>query len=271
MINTPQNRLISMTFWYPMLAELQHYTHNPITERIVMKEGKFTTIAVEDNGIRIRVPDTVFIHYPYGTELWKLADGKTPKGWNYFCAEIDRAARKFGYPVFLRTESSSDKHSWKDTCYLENKEQIESHIHNLVEHSLMADIPCDFFAVRRLIPTNPICTAFYGKMPIAKECRVFIKGGKVICHHPYWPEEAFTKHGDGLRDGVTVSQIQGLQSFDDAEVAEITRMAEYISNYIYGWWSVDFLKGADGNWWCIDMATGDTSYHWEGCEFAKLD
>lgn len=259
MINTSQNRLISMTYWYPMLAELQYYTAHPITDEVKIVDGKLTRVPVEPSTLRVRVPDTVFVHYPYSRELGHITDGEIPRGWDDLTLAIDNAAGQFRYPVFLRTEFSSDKHSWKDTCYLENRHQIEKHVGNLVEHSLMHDLPCDFFAVRRLIPTEPIATAFYGDMPIAKECRVFIRDGAVACTHPYWPDEAF--EGQNIKGG----DVKMLQQFTDEETTEITRIAEYIAHYFPSWWSIDFLKDKDDNWWCIDMALGASSYHWADC------
>ncbi len=277
MLNTPSSRIISMTYWYPILAELQHTTLiNPITEDVVgdNSNGKFSlkTVKVDPPKYIVRVPDTIFVHYPYSRKIWELADGKEPRGFDNFIMSIHRAALEFGYPIFLRTESSSDKHSWKETCYVNVEPQescndvLKSHVYGLVEHSLMADIPCDFFAIRRLIPTEPICTAFRGDMPIAKECRVFVKNGQVVCHHPYWPDEAF-KNVSGK--SVTRKQIDELQNFSDNEVDEITGIATLISRHIPGWWSVDFLKDKDGNWWCIDMAIGQLSYHWDDCPHKK--
>lgn len=269
MVGTPKARLNSLTFWYPMLAELQYHTHNPITERVVRDdsgERLLKVVPVEDDGLRIRVPDTIVVHYPYSREIGHAADADEVRGWDELCQGIDTAAQRLGgYPVFIRTESSSDKHSWKNSCYLTSSSDIGRHVYALVEHSLIADLPCDFFAVRRLIPTVPICTAFYGDMPVAKECRVFTRDGEVACHHPYWPDEAF-EHDGKRRDGVTDEQIRQLQELSAEETAEVERQAAYIAKYIDGAWSVDFLQDSDGKWWCIDMALASSSYHWPGCE-----
>lgn len=260
MLGTLSVRLCSMTFWYPMLAELQYYTHTPLPQVVLAGAKGFTVEPPVDDGLRIRVPETVIVHYPYSREIGDAVDGEPVRGWHELCTAIDAAAEQVGgYPVFLRTEASSDKHSWKDTCYLTAAGDIGQHVYNLVEHAMMNDLPCDFFAVRRLIPTRAICTAFYGEMPIAKERRVFIRDGSVACHHPYWPADAFDA------DEITEHQVRELQELGTEDEQEITRLASYVAKYIDGAWSVDFLQDINGDWWCIDMAVADVSYHWPEC------
>jgi hypothetical protein len=167
-----------------------------------------------------------------------------------------------GYPAFIRTESSSDKHSWRRSCYLEGKDQITSHVGALVEHCAMADWDCSFFAVRRLIPATPFATAFHGDMPITVERRLFIEGGKVVCNHPYWPSEAF----EG--ESISADQVAALQAAND--FSEIEQSAAYVSRELGGSWSIDFLQSSNGDWYCIDMALAGTSYHWPECPHKDL-
>jgi hypothetical protein len=259
-----ESRLISMTFWYPLLLSAQHNTQNPVPE-FFFGDKHIQQRAAKPSPVVIRVPDTVIIQYPYGSELYKILDGVKIRGWDYLIDSLDRAAQELGgYPIFLRTETSSDKHSWKDSCFVESKDKLPSHIGALVEHSAMHDLDCGFFAVRKLIDTAPICTAFYGDMPIAKERRLFVKDGKVICNHPYWPEEAFRDHEDKLT--IDVEALNRLQELADGEEASLNAMGELVSQYVSGHWSVDFLQDKEGQWWCIDMALASSSYHWEGCK-----
>jgi hypothetical protein len=51
------------------------------------------------------------------------------------------------------------------------------------------------------------------------------------------------------------------------EVTLLTDYAEKIGAVLPGWWSVDFMLGADGVWYFIDAAEGEKSWHPE-CEFA---
>lgn len=220
-----------MTYWFPIL---QHLT--------------------------IPVPDTIFVHYPYGeSALWAIGDGEEPRGWAAFISRLAAAAEEIGYPVFLRTESTSDKHSWKDTCYVAGPDDLYPHAWALVETCAIGEIPMTIWAVRRMIPTTPVATAFHGQMPVAAERRVFAKQGEVLCHHPYWPAAA-------LADStVTQDQIRELQHISDQDRTGLERMAAYISRQLPDAFSIDFLRDSDGQWWCIDMAPAESSWHWPEC------
>jgi len=214
--------------------------------------------------INMRVPETRIIHRG-DVELGKMIDGEKVKGLKGLVEKIDIAVQEVGgYPVFFRTGMTSNKHDWKNSCFLKQKKDIISHIYNLVEHSFIANIAgmpfqYDFWIIRKMIPTRAITTAFAGKMPVAKELRVFIKNGKVQCYHPYWVKEAIKNKED----------LKQLQKFSKTELEEPLAMANYIAQFFSGYWSVDFLKDDNGNYWCIDMAVGPRSYHFENCKFAK--
>lgn len=212
--------------------------------------------------IKMRVPDTILIHSGI-TDLGETLEDGNPEKYRTFLDRLKSAINEIGLPCFLRTGQTSDKHSWKDTCYIDSDDDayLLRHVANLVETSYMANIagmPFDYsiWAIRRLIPTTPVLTYFNG-MPITKERRLFISNGKVICNHPYWPKDAFD-------DGITDEQIAILHSLDEKD-GEIELMAEYVGKFFKGYWSVDFLQDVDGNWWLTDMAVGERSYHYPNC------
>src|SRR2546421_167369 len=98
---------------------------------------------------------------------------------------------EMGFPCFLRTGMLSDKHSWKQTCFVEDTQGLPGRVGRLVEASFMANIAgdplnYDFWCVRKLTPTGPVVT-YFNDMPIAMEVRAFIKDGKTQCVHQYWP------------------------------------------------------------------------------------
>ena len=216
------------------------------------------------NQIGMRTPKTILVHTG-DTELGVLTDGGTPKNYAAFLERLRLAVDQIGTPCFLKTGLLSNKHGWKRSCYLTDKKNLKSHIYSLVETSFIANIsglPLDYsiWAVRELIKTNPLFTAFHGDMPITKERRIFIKDGKLICNHPYWTGRAFKK-GDATKE-----QMKELQSIMPTERKELKLMAEYVGRYFKDYWSVDFLQDVDKNWWLIDMATGQRSYHWDSCK-----
>lgn len=56
-------------------------------------------------------------------------------------AKIAGAADEIGgVPFFLRTDFTSAKHDWKDTCCVRNADLIPHHIHAIWEYSELADM-----------------------------------------------------------------------------------------------------------------------------------
>lgn len=208
--------------------------------------------------INMRTPDTKLFYADY--TIGKIVDGEETLEFKQLVHEIKRAADEFGSEAFLRTGQTSNKHGWSDTCHLTADSDVGQHLASLIEFSMMVDLPYTAFAVRRMIPTAALTVAFHN-MPIAREVRMFVEAGKVVCAHPYWPAEAFEHEGD---DRVTPEQLAQLQTMPD--MSELNLMAEYTSRHFDGAWSVDFLEDTDGNWWLTDMAVASASYHWPGCE-----
>jgi hypothetical protein len=231
-----QENKINMAYWFPLLKQ-----------------------------IGMRVPKTILIDTG-DCELGILTDGNIPKNIDNFLNRLTNAINEIGLPCFLRTGMTSNKHDWKDSCYIEStdRDYLINHISNIVKHSFIANIgglPFDYsiWAVRQLIPTKPLFYCFNG-MPITKERRLFVKNGKVICNHPYWPKEAFGYHKiNGKLD------IEKLSFLNKEDEKELKLMAEYVGRYFTGYWSMDFLQDIENKWWLTDMATGERSYHYDGC------
>jgi len=193
--------------------------------------------------------------------IWDLFDGKggcnnTPEP---FFENLKLAAAEMGYPCFLRTDHTSDKHSWKQTCYLDKPESVPSHVASIAEFSECADmmgIPWDVWAVRELLPTIPHGTCpRYGDFPVCREFRFFVDEGKVRCRHPYWPLGA-------LKDGGWKGDYEALCAVPGEDA--LRTLAERAGAAVGGSWSVDILETERG-WFVTDMAEAHKSFHWEGC------
>lgn len=226
----------------------------------------------------VRVPETVIIKTE--VELGHLLDGVTPKGFDGFIQQLVRAAfiisgeyhlrtGQFLQTYFLRTGMLSGKHSWLDTCYVPFVKDFPEHVAALVEESAVCDMlgrPFDVWAVREFIPMVSAFTAFNG-LPINKERRYFIKDGEVICHHPYWPQEAVAQGGPkDSGDGFPWQERLAYLNVEPAdEVAFLSEQARIVSRVFEGAWSLDFSQARTGEWLAIDMAVAEESYHWEDC------
>lgn len=214
----------------------------------------------------VRTPETIIMPFDF-MAYWKLLDGAPiPK------EDVERfhaAANKLGYPVFMRTSQSSDKHSWKDTCFVKDKKSLKRNLFNLIEHDAMVDLFPDAIVFRKYIPMESYFTAWWGDFPVNKEFRCFIRDGKIECIHPYWPKAAIEQGSRWIKDKDWESKFQLLTAINDVDVLEISAMLNKITlQFSSDWWSVDFAKSKAGEWYLIDMALGAVSYHYEGCKFA---
>jgi hypothetical protein len=195
--------------------------------------------------------------------MFGAMDGKEAGDVTQFRDAVAAAGDEVGWPCFLRTDHTSGKHQWKDTCFLPDKDSIMQHVWNIVEYSELADLmglPWDAWAVRELLPTIPlgICRK-YGDMPVCREFRFFVEDGNAQCAHPYWPRSSLDQGGwDGddrrYRDLCSMPHEVGL-------------LAARVSQAIEGAWSVDILETKRG-WYVTDLAEAHKSYHWPECEHA---
>lgn len=187
-----------------------------------------------------------------------VGDGIKWDGLKPMADGIAEAAKDFGFPFFLRTDYSSAKHYWKDTCFVEKREGLEDHIHQIAEFSLMADImglPIDRWIVREFLPTTPAFYAFRD-MPITREFRLFVRDGIIEHIQPYWPEHAIEDHEGFCEDWR--ERLKFLSELGDDRQA-ITDLALQASVACPGFWSVDCLHTTRG-WFITDMAEGEKSY-----------
>ena len=181
---------------------------------------------------------------------------------------LKKIAKKIGYPLFVRTDLASGKHSWNRSCYVEREKDLERHIIEVIESNLLADLfGLKFKALffREFIPMDSKFTAFWGEMPVNPERRYFIKDGKIQCHHHYWIEEAIRK--PSIKDWKKV-----LKKINTETKKEIEFLSKYVMEickiFPKGYHSVDFCKAKDGRWILIDMATGESSWHYDKCKYS---
>lgn len=186
-----------------------------------------------------------------------------------FMTRLNKAALKIGYPVFLRTGHTSAKHQWKDTCHVPGPKALEAHVLRIVEFSEctgVVGLPVHVWAVRKLLPTIPVFTAFSGRLPVCREFRFFARDGRVQCWHPYWPEDSITGHNPSCEDWKARLKQE---SFLCPEYLDyLSFKTESITRALGGYWSVDWLWTQDG-WYLTDMAEGEHSWHWKGCRFDR--
>lgn len=220
-------------------------------------------------------PKTVYAPYEERT-LRRSLDGEKLD----IAPLLEAAETVGGYPVFLRTDQMSGKHSWDRTCYVESADVMYRHVMALVEENYMADMVGEAlpsgFAVREFLDLDWSFRAFGGNMPIATEARTFLRNGEIECIHPYWPPESieewaarvnrFMHVPDDWRDALE-HQYAKIERDMDTIRAVVLKVAAVMD----GWWSCDVALGRNGMWYLIDMAPGAASYHWSSCKYAPMD
>jgi hypothetical protein len=132
-------------------------------------------------------PETKIVEIPF-KKFTELLDGNsTLSEYSKDFSEILQSLKPF--PIFLRTDNSSQKHSFKKTCRLPDESSLLGHILELVDSNLASDLMDDALVFRRWLDLDAGFVAFDG-LPINTEARVFINNSKIQCIHPYWPEDA---------------------------------------------------------------------------------
>ena len=226
----------SMLIWYPKIKDLP--IPQPKTEIVLLTEK----------------------------ELKVLVNENVPKS---IVDKVKLVCDRMGYPCFLRTDLASGKHSWKDSCFIDNSKDLWKHIFEVVSFNLCADIMgLDFKAlvIREFIPMDTRFTAFYGDMPVNPERRYFVKDGQVLCHHPYWIEETIAESKQpSIPNWREIAKE--LNTETEEEIKLLKDYAKMVAEQFKGYWSVDFCKAKDGRWILIDMASGEKSCH-PKCKFA---
>lgn len=229
----------SLCYWYPLIEK---ELPTPRTEIVLLKEEDIDT-------------------------LFSALDGKGSP--DDLKCRLLAGASHFNYPLFMRTDFTSGKHDFKDTCYVQSPDQVLGHALALFEDTLCKDISIGAFVFREFLQLESGFKAFR-ELPISKERRYFVEDGKVLCHHPYWPEDAIrgevTRKGDGWK-----AILKGLNTETQEEIELLTAMAGTFSNLVPGAWSVDFAKtkcDVPRSWVLIDAAEAFRSWHPSDCPVA---
>ena len=227
----------------------------------------------------IRVPKTVLVPVD-PLECFQCLDGNVDP---FRDSEVGTNCELMGYPVFVRTDLFSGKHSWSNTCFVEDRGSLMPNLFRLLDESAMRDLEVNAIAIREYIPMATLFYAFYGKMPVNPEIRFFARDGKIECQHWYWIPDAIKKSGAPVFDlaGSQITESEWTHRLDFArqsmgtdekellKIELLNTMATVIAAQFEGYWSIDFCLSKTEGWVLIDMAEGDKSWHPDDCEFKR--
>lgn len=219
----------------------------------------------------IPMPKTTMLPFPSPDTLGALffdnSEDKQLK--EEYVAMVKDACRQMGYPVFLRSDETSHKHGWDETCYLTKEEDIPDHLYELIKFTemVMGGLDIHGFAIREFMHLDTKFNAFHGKMPVATEFRFFIRDGVCQCYHPYWfPSCMIRPSKENWYD-----LLLEMEKIGSDTLSMLTQWGEQIGNAVGGYWSIDFCKLKDESWAMTDMANGDNSFHFSTCQYAPED
>ena len=233
----------SMLYWYPLIAGLdipQPKTQIlPVSSKIVLKY-LFAIVDESEQDYNELRPQ-----------------------WERYITKLESMAEGLGYPVFMRTDVFSGKHDWNRTCFVPCRADLGKHLFNLIEMTQLVDfmgLLTHAIVLREFLQLDsPFVAPHFGNMPVARERRYFIRGGKVLCHHHYWIEDAV--RAASPVNPTWQQELALLNREPKAEVKLLTEYAEMVAKVLPEYWSVDFACDAGGTWWLIDMAEGEKSWH----------
>lgn len=228
--------LSSLLFWYPKIKNLE--IPQPKTEIVLLTKEELDIVYNE-----------------------RIASSLTEK-------VGDIISQKFKLPVFIRTDLSSAKHYWKDSCFYDGTNELRKHLWEIIEFNLCADVmglPFKALVIREFIPMDSRFTAFHGDMPVNPERRYFIDKGKVLCHHPYWIEKAIEdSEQPSLENWKEI--LAEINTEKEDEIKLLTEYSKMVAGVLSGFFSIDFSKAGDGKWVLIDCGMGERSWHPKDCK-----
>lgn len=220
----------------------------------------------EDPELNFHIPESVFIPYDHSKLIAQLEGEEEYTEWEGILSSVDIAATAIGYPVFVRTDLSSDKHGGIHSFLIEEKEHIGSCLELTASDNEMkfwtAQGP-ESFVIRKYLDLNYDFIAFHG-LPIAREWRFFATRDQIICDHPYWPEESIQFFGDVKEPRNWKELLKTLQTPPPDFLQDLAKKAASLCD-VHDKWSVDFAEDQEGKWWLIDMAIAEQSWHWPEC------
>jgi hypothetical protein len=200
--------------------------------------------------------------------FYAMADGEPAPdadAWRDWLGGLRWGAEQIGLPCFMRTDLTSAKHDWERTCYLIDPFNIPAQLFAILEYAEMGFLSGHTAVVfREFLPLDWRFRAFRG-MPVAVEQRVFVRDGRPVCSHPYWPVEALEGHVIEPADWAYLLGQMDMEAEQRGEIVRLLADAARVGEALPGYWSVDFARHKDGRWFLIDIARGEESWHAAGC------
>lgn len=214
------------------------------------------------DGYPIRVADSEFIEFDF-FEAVAMAD--TGEMDAYPREELEAAADRLGYPVYVRSDLTSGKGRGTRAIRADSASDLPRAIGNTTMEAAIHDQVFSWMMLREWIDIETEFANSDG-LDIGAEFRLFATPETHECSHYYWPEESI-KQADVPEDEWKaarnkMAQIDLPAFLGDVAMAAADAVDVEQSPDDHGReWSVDFARDVDGDWWLIDMALAEQSHH----------
>jgi hypothetical protein len=113
--------------------------------------------------------------------------------YKYCIEKIKNFGDKYGYPLFLKNGVFSNKHDFKDSCVINENDDLESiadKIANIQYNAEMFGVELSLeMVIRKYLEVKPIFHAF-NETPIVEEYRFFVNDGVAEGWQAYWPQDS---------------------------------------------------------------------------------
>lgn len=194
----------------------------------------------------INDPDEyLFCHYlPFNYETIKEWTPKTvwadlEEGTEYDIFEVMKKIEIFnGKPVILKDYVKSQKHYWKEACYIENSKDINA-VKPVIDRfiELQGEYLTGGLVFREFIEFEFLNCHPKSNMPLTKEFRLFFFKNRLAAEARYWDEGIYT-------DDV----IENIGIFKN--------IAEKVKSNFF---SMDIAKSKTGKWWIVELGDGQVT------------
>ncbi|MEO0042834.1 MAG: hypothetical protein RL329_2282 [Bacteroidota bacterium] len=183
-----------------------------------------------------------FCHYLPNS--YEVLGEKTPKSvWldlslGYEDKDLIAKAQYFqGKPIIVKDYVKSQKHYWKEACFIPNSNHAESVLAITKKFMELQDTDLNVGIVyREFMEFEPLTNHSISGMPLTKEFRLFVLNKKIISVFNYWDE------------GDYQDELPNLATFQ----AEINRIKS-------PFYTMDIAKTKQGDWLIVELGDGQVA------------
>jgi hypothetical protein len=189
-------------------------------------------------------------------------DGEATPAYGLFLGALEAAGDAVGWPCVLRTGLAAAKHLWRSACLVGGPAELDARVRATAAWCRRRGLPVRAWAVRQYVPLAAAVTVYDG-LPVAREVRVFTRGGEPLCLHAYWTRRAVEL---GRPAGPWLDAYDRVcEPPDGAERRVLLTLAAHAGRHLPGLWATDWAATLDGRWVALDAAPGDLAWHAPTC------